>query len=65
MKSRFYVIAEGALYAIISAGAPWMAFLESDKELTTRGLVAVGIASLVAAATSVKAFLSQSMGSNK
>jgi len=64
-KSKYMVIAEGTLYAVIAGGAPWAEYLQSDKEIDERSLLAVAVVSLLAAAISLKAYLSQSMSTTK
>jgi hypothetical protein len=61
MKSKAWIIAEGALYGIISGGTPWVALLEGEKDLTYRLIGAASVASIIAAATAIKAFMSQAM----
>lgn len=59
-KPRSTVVLEGALYFIISAFTPVVAYLDSDKVLDTRHAVSLALAALVAGAVSLKAFFSQS-----
>jgi hypothetical protein len=64
MKSKLIIFIEGMLYMIISAGPVWAVLMDSDKPLTERAITATSVASIVAAATALKAFLSQSMMQN-
>ena len=59
-KSIKLVCLEGSLYFFISALTPVIAFLESDRDLTSRSISCTILAGLVAGAVSLKAFLSQS-----
>lgn len=54
------VLLEGALYFLISALTPAVAVLESTKELSSRCIVAMILASIVAGSIALKAFLSKS-----
>jgi ACR3 family arsenite efflux pump ArsB len=58
MIKSLYV--EGGLYTVIAMGAPWLELLRGDADLTGRSVAATAIASLVAGATALKAFLSTS-----
>jgi len=64
MKSNLIILTEGLLYMVISAGPVWAVLLDSDKPLTQRAITATSVASIVAAATALKAFLSQAMAKN-
>jgi hypothetical protein len=65
LKSKLVIFVEGMLYMIIAAGPTWAVLLDSDKPLTERAVMATFIASLVAAATALKAFLSQAISNQK
>jgi hypothetical protein len=65
VKSKLVIFVEGMLYMIIAAGPTWAVLLDSDKPLTERAVTATFVASLVAAATALKAFLSQSVLNHK
>lgn len=54
------VLLEGSLYFLISALTPAVAVLESTKELSSRCIVAMILASIVAGSVALKAFLSKS-----
>ncbi len=53
------------LYMVIAAGPTWAVLLDSDKPLTERAICATFVASSVAAATALKAFLSQAISERK
>jgi len=61
MKSLSMIWAEGALYAVIAAGSSLVEFLVSDRPVTTRSIIAASVIAVVAAANSIKAFLSQAL----
>lgn len=54
------VILNGALYAGIAALTPVAAFLASQQPITTRTICAISVASIIAGATALKAFISTS-----
>lgn len=54
------VILNGSIYALIAAATPWAQFLGSTQEVTNRMIAATAVASIVAGATALKAFLSTS-----
>ena len=58
-KSFRLIVLEGFLYVVIAAAPPWAEFLVSDRAIDERSLSAVGVISLIAGATALKAFLSQ------
>jgi hypothetical protein len=61
MKSPRVIVTEALCYVTIAAGAPIAELLISDRPLTNRALWAAGVMAIIAGATALKAFLSQSM----
>ena len=59
-KSDLWIKIEGALYAALGGLPPIAAYLESDRPLSGRSVAAALILGIVGAATSLKAFMSQS-----
>ena len=64
-KPAWLIITEAILYVIIMAGGVWIPVLIGVQVLTARLLWGTAVASLVAGATGVKAFLSTSFGDRK
>lgn len=54
------VTLNGALYTVIAALTPVGSFLASEQPITTRAIVAITVASIIAGATALKAFISTS-----
>lgn len=54
------VTLNGALYTVIAALTPVASFLASEQVITTRAVVAIAVASIIAGATALKAFISTS-----
>lgn len=59
------VLLNAACYALIAAATPWAQFLGSSQEISDRMIAATSVASIVAGATALKAFLSTSVADQK